>query len=307
MSDQITTAFVRQFGAEVEMLVQQRGSRLRRAVMVETGIVGESKFFEQVGAIPDGDVAVNLPRHSDSPLMETPHARRRVTMKNFEWGDLIDDFDKVQTLIDPTNPYTQNAGWAIGRQVDLEIISKFTGSAFTGKEGTVEVTFDTDTTVGNQGNRVPVDFDGDSADEGMTVQKLREARRFLLSNEAWPEGEPAFVAMSSKQMDDLLGTTEYTSADFNTVRALVNGEVNQFLGFEFIRTELLAYSDAPTNTIRRCPVWVRSGMKLGVGIEPKSRIAERADKRFSTYVYWSGRFGATRMQEPKVLEILAKE
>lgn len=304
MSNQITTAFVKQFGAEVEMLVQQKGSRLRRAVMVETGIVGESAFFEQIGAVPDGDIAVNLPRHSDSPLMETPHARRRVTMKNFEWGDLIDDFDKVQTLIDPTNPYTENAGWAIGRQVDDEIISAFFATAFTGKEGTTAVSFDTDTTVGNTGNRVVVDLDGDSTDEGMTVAKLREARRFLLSQEAWPDGEPAYVCMGSKQFDDLLGTTEVTSSDFNTVRALVNGEINTFLGFEFIRSERLPLINTDE---RRCPVWVKSGMKLGIGVEPTSRISERADKRFSTYVYWRGRFGATRMQEPKVLEIVCQE
>lgn len=307
MSNQITTAFVKQFGAEVELLVQQRGSRLRRAVDTESGIRAESAFFEQIGAIPDADVAVNLPRHSDSPLMETPHSRRRVTMKNFEWGDLIDDFDRVQTLIDPTNPYTMNAGFAIGRQVDLEIIDKFFAAAFTGKEGTVSVPFSTTATTSG-GNRVVADFDGDSTDEGMTVQKLREARRVLLKNEAWMDGERAYVCMSSKQMDDLLATTEFTSADFNTVRALVNGEVDTFLGFTFIRTELLPYSDAPTNTIRRCPVWVQSGMKLGIGMEPTSRITpDRADKRYSTYVYWRGRFGATRMQEPKVLEILAKE
>jgi hypothetical protein len=48
-------------------------------------------------------------------------------------------------------------------------------------------------------------------------------------------------------------------------------------------------------------------MKLGIGVEPVSRISERPDKRFSTYVYWRGRFGATRMQEPKVLEILCDE
>jgi hypothetical protein len=294
MSNQITTAFVKQFGSEVEMLVQQKGSRLRRAVRVETGIRGKVEFFDQIGATEAIETAT---RHADSPLVETPHDRRMVTMVNVEWGDLIDDFDRVQTLIDPTNPYTMNAGWAVGRKVDDKIIAAMFATAKTGEEGTVDVTFP-------GGNQIAADFDGDSTAEGMTVAKLREARKRLLAAETLNEDENAFIAVSAKQLDDLLGTTEVTSNDFNSVRALVNGEIDQFLGFEFIRLERLLLNGSSQ---RRCPVWVRNGMLLGVGIEPKSRIAERSDKRFSTYVYWSARFGATRMQEPKVLEIICAE
>ena len=294
MSNQITTAFVKQFGSEVEMLVQQKGSRLRRAVRVESGIRGKAEFFDQIGAT---EAQETTSRHADSPLIETPHERRMVTMKNIEWGDLIDDFDKVQTLIDPTNPYTQNAGWAVGRKVDDTIIAAMFATAKTGEEGTVDVTFP-------GANTIDADFDGDATAEGLTVAKLREARKRLLAAEALMDGESAFIAVTAKQLDDLLGTTEVTSSDFNSVRALVNGEINQFLGFEFIRIERLL---ATADPFRRVPVWVKNGMLLGVGIEPKSRIAERSDKRFSTYVYWSARFGATRMQEPKVLEIQCAE
>jgi hypothetical protein len=295
MSNQITTAFVKEFEQGIEMLVQQRGSRLRRAVRVETGIRGKSAFFDQIGATEAQEVTT---RHGDSPLIETPHARRMLTMTNIEWGDLIDDFDRVMILNDPSSEYVQNASWAVGRKIDDKIIAAFFATAKTGEEGTVDVAFP------SPGNVIAADFDGDATAEGLTVAKLREARRRLLAAEALMEGETAFVGVTAKQLDDLLGTTEVTSSDFNTVRALVNGEVNTFLGFEFIRTERLLVTADP---FRRLPVWVRNGMLLGVGIEPRSRITERSDKRFSWYAYYSARFGATRMQEEKVLEIQCAE
>lgn len=295
MSNQITTAFVKEFAAGIDMLSQQRGSRLRGSVRVESGIRGKVAFFDQIGATVAQEVTT---RHADSPLIETPHARRMVTMSNVEWGDMIDDFDRVQTLNDPASAYTMNAGWAVGRKLDDKIIAAFFATAKTGEEGTTDVSFPA-------GNVIDADFDGDGTAEGLTVAKLREGRRILLANEAlMSDDESIHIAVTAKQLDDLLATTEVTSIEFNSVRALVNGQVNSFLGYEFHRTERLLLN---SSSERRLPVWTRDGMLLGVGIEPNARITERADKRFSWYAYYSARFGATRMEEEKVLEIEAAE
>lgn len=48
MSVQITTAMVEQYSGNVAHLAQQKGSRLRNAVRVET-VVGKNAFFEQIG------------------------------------------------------------------------------------------------------------------------------------------------------------------------------------------------------------------------------------------------------------------
>lgn len=50
MSTQITTAFVNQFSANVQMLSQQMGSLLRSAVDEES-VTGEKAFFDQVGSV----------------------------------------------------------------------------------------------------------------------------------------------------------------------------------------------------------------------------------------------------------------
>ena len=74
----ITTAFVNQFSANVQLLSQQMGSKLREAVDVET-VTGEKAFFEQVGSAA---AVLRTSRNADTPLVETPHERRMVTMSN---------------------------------------------------------------------------------------------------------------------------------------------------------------------------------------------------------------------------------
>lgn len=112
MSNQITNNFVQQFKETLYHLVQQKGSRLREHVTVEM-VTGEHAYFDQIGAT---QAVERTARHSDSPLVNTPHARRRVPMRDFEWGDLIDDQDKVRALVDPTSSYLRNAMWALGRK-----------------------------------------------------------------------------------------------------------------------------------------------------------------------------------------------
>ena len=99
MSSQITTAFVQQYSNNVQMLSQQKGSLLRNAVDAET-IVGKNAFFEQVG---QATAQKRVSRHSDTPQIDTPHQRRRCSLVDYEYADLIDKQDQVRTLIDPTS------------------------------------------------------------------------------------------------------------------------------------------------------------------------------------------------------------
>lgn len=286
MSFEITTAFVQQYGQSVEFLAQQKGSRLRRAVSYDT-VEGKTRFFDQIGSVAAKRVTN---RHGDSPLNPTPHARRRLTTFSYETGDLIDDMDKIRTLIDPTNAYTQAHGWALGRGMDDEIIASFFATAYTGEDGSSTVAFPANNVIA-------------AGAAGLTIAKLRTAKEILDASEATDPDESRFIAVSAKQVTNLLATTEVTSSDYNTVKALVEGKVDSFMGFEFIRTERLP----KTNTERLCPVWVPSGIMLGVGKEPTFRMAERSDKRFSMYVYACMDIGATRMQEEKVLQIECTE
>jgi hypothetical protein len=289
MSTQITTAFVNQFSSNVQMLSQQMGSLLRTAVDVET-VNGEKAFFDQVGSAA---AVLRTTRHADTPLIDTPHSRRMVTMADYEYADLIDDQDKVRMLIDPTSTYSRAAAAAMGRAMDDVIISAALGNAKTGKDGGTTTPFDTS----NQQIGVG------SPAAGLTLAKLLEAKEILDSNDVDPS-IPRYIVVSPKQISDLLGDTTVTSSDFNTVKALAQGELNQFVGFTFIMSNRLGVD---SSAYRRIIAFAMDGIKLAIGKEPTARIDERADKSYATQVYYCQSIGATRMEEAKVVEVLCSE
>jgi hypothetical protein len=287
MSTQITTAFVQQFSANIQMLSQQMGSLLRNAVDSES-VNGEKAFFDQVGAAA---AVLRTSRHADTPLIDTPHSRRMVTLSDYEYADLIDDQDKVRLLVDPTSTYSRAAAAAMGRAMDDVIISAALGTAKTGKDGSTSTAFDT------ANNQIA------AASGGLTLAKLIEAKEILDSGNVDPS-IPRYIAVSPKQVSDLLNNTTVTSSDYNTVKALAMGEINSFVGFNFIVTNRLGV-DASSD--RRVIAWAQDGIKLAVGKEPTAKIDERADKSYATQIYYAQTIGATRMEEAKVVEILCTE
>jgi len=286
MSNQITTAFVQQYSNNVQMLSQQKGSLLRSAVDVET-VVGKNSFFDQVGV---ASAVKRLTRHADTPQMDTPHARRRVSLSDYEYSDLIDNQDKIRTLIDPTSAYATAAAYALGRAQDDEIIAALSGTAFTGETGSISTVLPSSQKITEGGT------------DGLTIAKLRSAKEILDASSVDPS-IPRYIAVSPKQITDLLGTTEVTSSDFNTVKSLANGEVNSFLGFNFIVSNRLTSASSK----RLCLVWAMDGCKMAIGQDLMTRIDERSDKGYAHQVYVCQSIGATRMEEDKVVTIEAHE
>jgi len=286
MSTQITTAFVEQYSSNIQMLSQQKGSLLRDKVRLES-VVGKNAFFDQVGSVT---ATVRSSRHSDTPQADTPHSRRRVTLVDYEFADLIDDLDKVRMLADPTSSYAQAAAYAMGRAMDDNIIAAATGTAYTGVAGGTSTSLPAGQIITEAGTG------------RMTIAKLRTAKEILDLADVDPS-LPRFIVVGPKQITDLLGTTEVTSSDYNVVKALASGDINSFLGFNFVVSNRLAVA----SSIRDCFAFVNDGIALAVGKDVTARIDERADKGYATQVYYSAAFGATRMEEEKVVKIQAYE
>ncbi len=285
MSTQITTAFVQQYSANVQMLSQQMGSLLRDTVDSES-VNGDKAFFEQVG---QAAAQARTTRHGDTPLMETPHSRRMVTLTDYEYADLIDDQDKLRLLIDPTSTYARAAAAAIGRAMDDTIISAMGGTAKTG-------------TTGSTSTALPSAQKIAHGSTGLTIAKLVTAKKKLDAKSVDPS-IPRYIVVSPEQIEDLLNSTTVTSADFNTVKALVQGDIDTFVGFKFITSNRLT----DDGTSRLCYAWAQDGMKLAIGKEPTAKIDERSDKSYATQVYYCSSFGSTRMEEEKVVEIACNE
>ena len=290
MSNQITTAFVQQYSSNVQMLSQQMGSLLRGVVDVES-VVGKNAFFDQVGKTT---AQLRTSRHADTPQLDTPHSRRRVSLADYEWADLIDNADKVRLLIDPTSSYAKAAAAAMGRAMDDVVIAALGGTAYTGETGS--------TSVALPSGQKP--YSASQAD-GLTITKLLEAKKILDLADVDPS-LPRFFLCGPRQISNLLGTTQITSSDFNTVKALAQGQIDSFLGFKFIVSNRLAF-DATNTDDRLCYAFTSDAIKLAVGQDVLARIDERADKSYSTQVYYAMSIGATRMEEEKVVEIACDE
>ena len=286
MSSQITEAFVQQYSNNVQMLSQQKGSLLRGVVDVET-VVGKHAYFERIGAV---SAQKRVSRHSDTPQIDTPHSRRRISMADYEWADLIDQQDRVRTLIDPTSQYALAAAYAMGRAMDDEIIAAVSGNAFAGETGSTTVALPSAQKITESGT------------DGLTIAKLRSAKEIMDAASVDPS-IPRHIVVSPKQITDLLGTTEVTSSDFNTVKALANGEINTFLGFNFIVSNRLTSSSSK----RLCLAFTNDAIKLALGKDVMTRIDERSDKGYSTQVYVCMTMGATRLEDEKVVTIQSHE
>jgi len=286
MSTQITTAFVEQYKSNVFHLAQQKGSRLRDTVRSET-ITGKSHFFERIGSTA---AEKRTSRHSDTPRMDTPHSRRKVTMDDYDWADLIDNEDKVRMLISPTSDYALAGAYAMGRAMDDAIISAATGTSYGGVSGGTTVPLPAGQKIVHGGTN-------------LTIAKCLAAKKLLDAAEVDPD-EQRFLICTADQISDFLNITEVKSSDYNTIKALAQGQIDTYLGFKFIRSERLGQDATPN---RQVLAFTKSAIGLALGADITTKISERSDKNYATQVFLSMTIGATRIEDEKMVEIACVE
>jgi len=318
MSFNVSTAFVQQYSTNVQMLLQQQGSRLRNAVQSFKFQGKAASMAEQFGQVSP---VRNQSRHSDTPLISTPQDKRWIYPNDYDWADLIDNQDKLRMLIDPTSNYAMAGAWAMGRAIDDEILAGFYGSNNTGENGTNGT--GTLYAYNSNSQSVPAATGAASA-TGLNIAKLRLAKRKLLEADLDVDNDQLFCVISAKQHDDLLNEAQAISLDYNTKPVLVDGKITQFMGFNFIHSERIAgaanfnsaintgvtSSDADGSYVAgsrwMVPCFAKSGMALGVWNDVQTSIDRRADKRNSYQVYVTGTFGGARMEEKRCVLINCK-
>jgi hypothetical protein len=294
MSQLITTAYAQEYANTVELLLQQRGSKLSGYVspMSITG-AKTATVCEQIGAV---EAKKRTTRYPPLTPQDTPHDRPWVYPSDYDWNDLIDSIDKLRTVVDPQSSYAQNGTFALGRAQDKEIFTAFFGDRKTGEDGATTVTW----AVEGAAQIVAVNF-GAAGNVGLTVAKLREAKRMMMAAEVDMENDPLTVAVKAKQHDNLLAEIQVISLDFNERPVMVEGMVTRFLGFTIKQTELVQADATPFD---RIPAFAKSGMVLAQWNGITSDISQRKDLAglpWQIYVY--GTFGSTRKEAKKLVEI----
>lgn len=287
MSSSINQAFVEDFEARVHHLGQQEVSRARMAVRVRTG-TGDIYNFERLA--PE-DMEEKTVRHSATPLLNIAHDRRRAGQRVWSWGEAVDNSDLAQILINPDSEYVQAAGFAYGRRIDRTIFNA--------------VCSDTGTTDG-AGSAVAYDTANQLIGAGtakFSVDDLREAKKII--DEAEVMGD-RYCAVSAIGLQHLLEVTEVASYDYNSVKALVQGEIDTFLGFKFIRTEQVpkatyAEDDNVIGVAAVC--WAQPCIGLAISDDKFTRIGEDPSIRFSNRIYCETTHGAARIEDAGIVMI----
>lgn len=293
MSLDLVNLYGRQYATNVELLLQQKGGKFMRAVDTGSYKGDQASPVDQLGAVEASEVTT---RFADMPRTDAPTARRWVFPTDYDVNQMIDQFDKLRLLSDPQSKYVMNAHMAMGRKQDLEIIKAFTGTAKTGINGGTSTIF----TAANE-----VDVATGGANSRINVAKIRAVKELMETNHIDFEMEEAFIGITAKDHSALLNEIQIVGRDFKNGEApiLVKGKVTEFLGFQFIQSELIESQLAGTNEVT-LPVWVKSGMHFGTWNDITSDVSQRKDIRglpWQAYVY--GTFGATRLEENKVYAI----
>jgi hypothetical protein len=320
MNSQIEAWRVQQYANNVYQLSQQKGSRLAGMVRRES-FVGKTEYFDRLGLAVAED---KVDRNSDTPNLDIAHSRRALTTITRHWGTLVDRKDKLQNIHSPENEYSIAAQNALGRKSDKILIDAALGTAYTGEAGTVAQTL---------GTAQQIAAVSAAALDYLNIGALLNAKYILDAAEAVGQ---RYIVVGADGIKALLNTTEVKNADYNTVKALAQGEIDSFLGFKFIHSEVLGvltaasvnpmgsydaddfhfatatglYSGGGTDLVgteKMALCFVGDGLILGENTGGRmARVDERNDKAYSAQVYAAMDLGGVRMEEAKVVQIFYK-
>ena len=302
MSENLFELFTTQFSTNLELKLQQMGSKLRGKVREGFHVGKQASPINQIGA-----VQLKAPAGRFAPLgrIDASFTRRWVFPQDGELPQLIDTFDELRTIVDVKSEYSTNAAMAVGRAWDDCLITAAFGTSQIGTDagGLSPESFNANTTVGNTGFGVVSTF-GSTAASGLTVAKLIETKRTFRHYHVDIESDPLTIVIGSQQESDLLNQVQVVSTEFNDRPVLTDGKLTRFLGFDIVYSERLNYG----SNLRQVIAFAKSGMYLGIWKDMTNFVDIRADLSGRPYqIMTQTSFGATRTQPGKVVQILCSD
>lgn len=248
MSKTLTTNASAQFDAEVKQAYQGAGT-LRHTARVKSGVVGSSHRFPKIGK---GLATPRIPQTDVIP-MNVAHSGVVATLTDWNAPEYTDIFDQAKVNYSERQALAKVIADSIGRREDQILIDVL--DAATSTAGSVAKTIGTNA--------------------AMDTTKIRRAGK-LLDDQGVPTADRHFV-WSSAAKEQLLGSTSAMSSDFNAVKALVNGEIDTWVGFKFHMIETRDEGGLPLSTNdRTCFAYHGGGMGalgLAVGIDFRTEVA----------------------------------
>jgi hypothetical protein len=285
------------------MLSQQKGSKLRGLVRNETVSNARNAYYERLGLAEAQEMTT---RHGDTPLNEIPHSRRRLTPADYNTATLIDNMDELKMLIDPQSPYANAQAMTLGRQIDDIIIASVYADVATGQSGGDSIAFKDDSRSMNGDGTITTlgTLATPQTETIITLAKILSMMD-LFNKEDVDADIPKYWCVTPQEIKDMLDIEELTSQDYVTVKTLMTGKIDTFMGFNWVWSNRLP-GDTTDGTCSRTFAWAQDGLILGTAEGITSRITERDDKNYATQVYAEMSAGAIRLEGSKVHEALIK-
>jgi hypothetical protein len=303
MASTFNAAFIRGYNNSVYKNIEFMGNDFRGKCREEAQ-VGELEFYETLGSIyansSDTDGGT-FSSYATTPIMYPEHAKRVCAQIQADIGTTINKLEEVQALVTFESPYVQRMAEALNRQRDIQTIRGALGDATTGKLADGSESFD----FANQ--TIP------SGGIGMSVDKLIAIREKFLAN-GYRETDEFYVALTGKQIGDLLKDSEFTNYDFNDRKPLVDGVVYRYLGINVVQSELIPFIltaggvnldwdaadrpiDVDENATRACFAWVKRALLVGTNPTIKTDVDKDPYHKFNWVAYSCQGIGAVRMEE----------
>lgn len=295
MPDQLPTYFETEYSKNWEMLAQQMDSRLGAAV-TPTTITGKRRKFNQ---LDEGEMSEVTERKGDTPDGDSTGQSYWIFRRKFEKVIVFDEDDEIQlgTIALPDSDEVASMAAASNRTKDRVIIQAFDGTRYIGENGTTSDSF-----LGAMSIAADYVASGSTANSGLTLAKISRAKK-LLDEQEVDDGDRYF-AHSSQQLQDMLLVDKMTSEDYASVKALVDGKIDRFLGFKFVRTELLTRNTS--TDVRTCFAWQKSAIKFAEGGR-NTHMDMLPSRRHCKQIRGVYRCGAVRTENEKVVRIYADE
>lgn len=278
MSDTQNIVWAQSYGDNIMQLAQQKYSKLIGTVVMKPDVRGKTFFQDQIGAWA---METKGGRNTQTPNNDPLLGRRMGTMVDFHDARLLDRGDELRTISDPRSAYTIAAAMALGRKMDEVIITAAMAGAASGETGSSTVT---------NGNIIL----GTAA--SMTLARIVAVKAQLDAQDV--DMEDRVFVITPSALDNLLNTTAATSSDYNSVKALIRGEIDTWMGFKWIMsTRLQAISSSGLIGI----AYQKYGICAAMAAAPLVRTDERTDLSYSWQIYYELNIGAVRLEEARVV------
>jgi hypothetical protein len=204
MAVSLSNAFVTLFDAEVKQ-AYQAAAVLVPAVRQRRGVEGSTVKFPKVGK---GAATLRVSQTDVTPL-NVGFSSVTCTLQDWNAAEYSDIFSQAKVNFDERSELVKVVASAMGRRQDQLILDALAGS----------------------GTSLTVSNDIGATDSNMNIAKLREAKRLMDKNNVPPDNR--HIIIHANGLSNLLSESTVTSSDFNTVKALVQGELNTYMGFQF--------------------------------------------------------------------------